>query len=178
MSTPAARIFLGVLYVLTSAVAPTSYADTYAGDDAAKQEEIDRLYSKYKKRWFEDVPDIDVRGAKKLLDKHAAILVDTRTEEERMVSILPGAISKAAYEENPDAHKQKIIIPYCTIGARSGKYAKELVDRGIPVKNLKGSILSWAHAGYLFEKDGAPSRKAHVYGATWDLLPEGYEPVF
>ena len=61
------------------------------------------------------------------------------------------------------------MVAYCTIGMRSGLYTKELRERGIEAYNLMGSVLSWSHAGRDFEGADGPTRRVHVYGATWDL---------
>ena len=48
---------------------------------------------------------------------------------------------------NYQAHYQwRQLLYFCcsTIGARSGKYAQQLVDQGVPqVYNLRGSIIAW-----------------------------------
>ena len=44
--------------------------------------------------------------------------------------------------------------------------------------NLKGSILPWVHAGQELVDDTGPTRRVHVHGREWGLLPAGYEPVW
>ena len=79
----------------------------------------------------------------------------------------------------------RIVIPYCTIGYRSGHYTRDLQSRelGLTVRNLAGSILAWTHAGGPLVAPGAAgaagqaeeTRRLHVYGAAWDLAPRAYE---
>jgi hypothetical protein len=69
------------------------------------------------------------------------------------------------------------VVPYCTIGLRSGIYTRELRGQGFEVRNLAGSALAWAHAGLPFETEGKATSRVHVFNADWNLLPRGYEPV-
>jgi rhodanese-related sulfurtransferase len=105
------------------------------------------------------------------------ILVDVRSPKEQSVSMLPGAITKEEFLDKGQQFKGKIVITYCTIGYRSSVFAKAIMAQGHNVYNLKGSLLEWAHAGKHFIKDGTPTKKAHVYGKNWDLLPESYQSV-
>ena len=89
-----------------------------------------------------------------------------------------GTISKKRFEESRDAYRNFEIVPYCTIGYRSGVYAQGLQKSGFKTRNLKGSVLSWAHAGGKFvDSKGKATKRVHVYGEKWNLLPEGYEGV-
>merc|ERR1719491_1589680 len=82
------------------------------------------------------------------------VLVDVRTPEEQMVSMIPGAVTREVFEEEvlPTLKDEKatspLIVPYCTVGYRSGLYCKELVDdHGLPsVRNGEGVIL-WTFDG-------------------------------
>lgn len=146
-------------------------------DDEARKAAIDTMYRGIKERSFPEVKDITVEALQ--ADAEHYMLVDVRTDEERAVSMLPGAISKDVYE-NPDGeYKGFPVVVYCTIGGRSGQYAKTLSERDIEVYNLAGSILAWTHAGFpLVGPDGDETRKVHVNGPKWDLVAEGYESVW
>ena len=52
------------------------------------------------------------------------VLVDVRTPEEVSVSTLPGALTRADYEREKDAaaYRNAVVVPFCTIGARSGAH--------------------------------------------------------
>ena len=54
----------------------------------------------------------------------------------------------------------------------------KLVDEGWKASNLRGSIVSWTHVGGDLVKDGAPTKRVHVYGRKWNLLADGYEAVW
>ncbi|MDM4015235.1 rhodanese-like domain-containing protein [Roseiconus lacunae] len=58
------------------------------------------------------------------------VVVDVRSDKEVNVSIIPGAITKVAFERNKSRYKDKLIIPCCTVGSRSGADAKQLAKSG------------------------------------------------
>ena len=64
-----------------------------------------------------------------------------------------------------------------SVGYRSGSEAARLRRDGLDARNLRGGILEWCHAGQPVVNAGGPTRRVHVYGARWNFLPEGYEPV-
>jgi rhodanese-related sulfurtransferase len=116
-----------------------------------------------------------------------AQLVDVRPPVERAVSVLPGAISLAELErvlEQKQEQQQQGQSPttpttyvlYCTIGKRSSDEARRMQRRhpGLPLANLRGSLLAWTHAGLPLE-EGAT--RAHCFARPWALLPDGYEAV-
>ncbi|MBB3206410.1 rhodanese-related sulfurtransferase [Rhodopirellula rubra] len=105
------------------------------------------------------------------------VVVDVRTDAEVNVSVIPGAITKAQYEKNADKYRGKLVIPYCTVGGRSGAYAKKLVADGVKVKNYKGSILKWVDAGLPVQTlDGRPTNRVHTYSDRYKI-PAAYEQV-
>lgn len=140
-----------------------------AQEQTANQVEIERLYSGYSEQL--GVPDVQ---ASEVLAQQGRLLVDVRTEEEKLVSMLPGAIDAATYEAMPKAARQNAVI-YCTIGLRSGEYVAELAEQGIETVNLAGGLLSWTHAGGQMQHNDEIVEKAHVYGRRWKLLPESYK---
>jgi rhodanese-related sulfurtransferase len=143
--------------------------------------EVERRYAAFRRRLFPAVPDISV--TEWLSDGRSAgpgrqpLLVDVREPHEQAVSMLPGAISRQAFERDRERHRDRLIVTYCTIGVRSGLYARQLIEEGYSARNLAGSVLAWAHAGLPFEAGGRSTRRVHVYGADWNLLPRGYEPA-
>ena len=105
------------------------------------------------------------------------VLVDVRSDKEINVSVIPGAITKAEYEKNAAKHRDKLIIPYCTVGGRSGAYAKQLAGQGVKVKNYEGSILKWVDAGLpLVTLDGQPTNRVHTYSNRY-RIPPAYQQV-
>lgn len=105
------------------------------------------------------------------------IVVDVRSEAEVNVSIIPGAITKAEFEKNREQYKGRTVIPYCTVGVRSGAYAKQLAKDGVDVKNYKGSILEWVGAELpLVTLDGKSTNRVHTYSGRY-RIPAKYQQV-
>jgi rhodanese-related sulfurtransferase len=105
------------------------------------------------------------------------VVVDVRSDAEVNVSIIPGAITKAAFERDQAKYRGKLVIPYCTVGGRSGAYAKKLAGDGVKVMNYKGSILKWIDAGLpLVTVDGKPTNRVHTYSDRYKVPPK-YEQV-
>jgi rhodanese-related sulfurtransferase len=105
------------------------------------------------------------------------VLVDVRSDAEVKVSVIPGAITKTQYEKNRKAYEGKLVIPYCTIGGRSGSYAKQLKQAGVNVKNYKGSILEWVKADLpVVTLEGQPTNRVHIYSDRYKI-PAKYEAV-
>ncbi|MEO0537165.1 MAG: rhodanese-like domain-containing protein [Cyanobacteria bacterium P01_A01_bin.123] len=139
---------------------------------------IATMYRNYAKD-FPEVEAISVAKLQQWQQQDDIILVDVREPEERLVSILPGAISREAFERDRDRYQDKTIVPYCTIGYRSGLYAQDLQVQGFRVFNLAGSILSWTHAGgVLMNAEGMATHQVHVYGSQWNLVAEDYEAIW
>lgn len=147
------------------------------GTDADKRRQIDERYASFKQA-FPDVHDISIEECTELAESQPLVIVDVRPERERDVSMIPGAISQNWFEEHRCEYRDRLVVTYCTIGARSGKYAVTLQQQGFEVANLRGSILAWAHAGRpLIDKDG-PTKRVHIYSAEWNLLPGDYQAVW
>lgn len=105
------------------------------------------------------------------------VVVDVRSDAEVNVSIIPGAITKEEYERAPDKYANLLVIPYCTVGGRSGAYAKQLAAKGVKVKNYKGSILEWVGAELpLVTLKGEPTNRVHTYSDRY-RIPAKYEQV-
>ncbi|TWT49303.1 molybdopterin biosynthesis protein MoeB [Rubripirellula amarantea] len=105
------------------------------------------------------------------------VVIDVRTEAEVNVSVIPGAITKSQYEKDKQLYAGRLVIPYCTVGGRSGAYAKQLAGDGVKVKNYQGSILKWVDAGLpLVTLDGKPTNRVHTYSKRY-RVPAKYEQV-
>lgn len=105
------------------------------------------------------------------------IVVDVRTPEEYGVSMIPGAITKQPYEQNPKAYEGRTAIPYCTVGGRSLKCSQQLAVKGVKVENDKGSILKWIDSGLpLVTLKGEPTNRVHTYSDRY-RVPAQYEQV-
>ena len=150
-------------------------------DDTPRAQRIDqkieKMFSEYQ-RHFKDTPVISAREMIALQRDTKVLVVDVRTKGERQVSIIPHSIPKEDFERDETRYKNKKIIVYCTIGYRSGLYAAKLRKKGLDAYNLKGGVLAWASAGQLFTDQKGQTKRVHVYGTKWNLLPPDYEAVW
>jgi rhodanese-related sulfurtransferase len=106
------------------------------------------------------------------------VLVDVRSEEEQAVSVIPGAITAEQYEKRRDDYQGRTVIAYCTIGYRSEKYARKLLQRDVTAVNFKGSILDWCAAKYPLETlQREPTNRVHTYSSRYHVPPE-YQAVW
>ncbi|MEM7263470.1 MAG: rhodanese-like domain-containing protein [Planctomycetota bacterium] len=138
-----------------------------------------QLYRDYQAEAFEGVADVSVNDLKSQSGSRALVLVDCREPEEREISVIPGAISREEFDADRERYRDHWIVPYCTIGYRSGVYTRDLVQNGFEAANLIGGVLSWAHEGGTFVSPaGTSTHDVHVYGPTWNLLPDGYRPFW
>lgn len=110
-------------------------------------------------------------------DGGTMLLVDVRASRESSVSMIPGAITRAEYERTREAHGDRLVVSYCTVGYRSARYTKQLIRRGVDAANLEGSILAWVGAGLPLTTPGGEST---VRIHTWSRrikAPPGYLQV-
>ncbi len=129
----------------------------------------------------EDYPDVATISAAALRDALSTedfVLVDVRTDRERRVSTLPGAITGEEFESRLEELAGRAVVAYCTIGRRSSDYVRKMGKRGVEVLNLQGSILAWTHMGGRLVNAGIPTDRLHVYGRRWNLAADGYETIW
>lgn len=149
-----------------------------ASADGEKRAAIDSMYEGYRDA-FADVAEISADALVVLQEEKTVVIVDVREPKERQVSVIPGAITKDEFKDGTALKGDSAIVVYCTIGYRSGVYVKKLEKKGVRAYNLKGGILSWVHAGQgVVDEQGAVTKRVHVYGEEWNLLPEGFEGVW
>jgi sodium/bile acid cotransporter 7 len=145
--------------------------------DEARRERITRLYKEYRKS-FPEVAGVSPAGLRLLRERVNVVLVDVRSAEERAISVIPGAVAVEDFEADLDRYRDAAVVTYCTIGLRSGLYAQRLLRDGTRAFNLEGSILAWVHEGGTLQGPEGTTRRVHVYGRRWNLVPDGYEAVW
>lgn len=167
--------------VATPAVGDETPRAAVHGDDRAAptRAAVRRMYDGYRASAFAGVPDVDASAARQRIATGEVVLVDCREPAEQAVSMIAGAVPRADFDADSEAYRGRTVVVYCTIGYRSGVYAGELREAGVDAINLIGGVLGWSHIGGSFvDESGGETRRVHVYGATWDLLAEGYESVY
>ena len=148
-----------------------------AQSDQDKRVRIEALYDRARAS-FAGIPELTVDELRALQAQENVQLVDVRTPDEQVVSMIPGAITAHEFEANRKSYEGTTVVAYCTIGGRSGAYTGRLVAEGVNAFNLKGAILAWTHGGgELVDTEGA-TRRVHVHDRKFALNADGYEPVW
>lgn len=130
------------------------------------------------------MPEVDAEEALRWLERgrtpagREVLFIDVRTDEERAISMIPGALSAEQIEADPSLAADRTLVAYCTVGYRSGRWTIEAKREGLDVVNLAGSLLAWTHAGGPLQSASGPTKVLHVYGRTWDLARLDYQAIF
>ena len=162
-----------VLWTVPAIPATAQAPDT----EAARRATLERMIKDIRED-YPDVPTITPAGLRESLATGGIVLVDVRTERERNVSTLPGAISADEFESRLEELAGRTVVAYCTVGVRSSDYVREMRRRGVEVLNLEGSVLSWTHIGGPLVLDGVATDRLHVYGRRWNLAADGYRTIW
>ncbi len=109
--------------------------------------------------------------------KDTFVIVDVRSESESDVSVIPGAITQAEFNRTAENHQGKKVITYCTVGVRSGKFARKLIRQGWTASNYEGSIIDWCENSLpLVTHDGTETNQVHTYSSRYSV-PNEYEAI-
>ena len=125
---------------------------------------LDGLYDK----------NFPVVKAEQISDLSNYQVLDAREKEEFEVSHLSGA-KWVGYEtfnlKNVEGlDRNKPVLVYCTVGARSQEIGKKLQQAGFTrVYNLYGGIIQWSNSEKPLESQGKPTQKVHTYSKTWGV---------
>ena len=175
-----AAVWSVVLVAALAALVPPAAAHAQSRDtEAGRRAILERTVAAIRA----DHPDVATTTAAALreaLPTGDFIVVDVRTDGERAVSTLPGAITAKDFESRLEelTAEGRAVVAYCTVGARSSSYARRMAERGVEVLNLEGGVLAWTHAGGDFVGSAGPTRRVHVAGRRWNLAADGYETVW
>lgn len=146
--------------------------------DEEKAAAIDKLYQRARSQF----PEVTEITAKEVLARRESgeklLLVDVRTPEEQAVSMIRDAVTAEQFESDVSVAAGATVVCYCTIGGRSGMYARHLAARGIAAVNMPGAVLSWSHAGGEFVDADGPTNRVNTHGPSYDLVAEGYKAVW
>ena len=165
----------GALFLFLSLTSYLALGDENLTDQQ-KKEIVYEMYENYRKD-FPEVKEISPEAAMREMETGRILFVDTRKPAEMEVSMLPNAITREEFLQDPARYKDRLVTAYCTISYRSGKFAMQMVEKGIQVYNLRGGLLAWVlEGGKIYNAKGETNR-INVYGKEWDYPPEGYESV-
>ena len=110
-------------------------------------------------------------------------VLDTREKEEFEVSHLKDA-AWVGYDTFPlqnvaSLDKNKPVLVYCTVGARSQEIGKKLKDAGFKeVYNLYGGLIEWANEGKPIFHGDSTTQKVHTYSKSWGIWLTKGEKVY
>lgn len=101
-----------------------------------------------------------------------AILLDAREPNEYKVSHLEGArlVGYDDFELSSldDLPKDTPIVVYCSVGYRSERVARDLLDAGYTnVSNLYGGIFHWVNSGKEVVNENGQTDAVHAYNKRW-----------
>lgn len=69
-----------------------------------------------------------------------------------------------------DLDKNKPVLIYCTVGARSQDIGEKLQAAGFKnVYNLYGGIIQWANEDLPLFKEQSPTNEVHTYSKSWGI---------
>jgi rhodanese-related sulfurtransferase len=110
-------------------------------------------------------------------------ILDTREKEEFEVSHLEGAkwvgFDTFELENVSDLDKNKPVLVYCTVGARSQDIGKRLTSAGFTkVYNLYGGIIHWSNESMPLYTKGLPTNQVHTYSRSWGIWLEKGQKVY
>jgi sodium/bile acid cotransporter 7 len=140
---------------------------------SSRHKAILAMYAQYRQK-FTEVPDMEAAEAMRLYSEGELQFIDVREPEEIQIATLPGAIDKETFLRDKMAYSTKTLVAFCTIGYRSGVFAREMAQAGLPVTNLAGGILAWVSMGGKVYDQHGETRRLHVYGPKWDLAPADF----
>ena len=110
-------------------------------------------------------------------------VLDAREKEEYQVSHLQNSIwvghETFSLKSVAELDKNKPILIYCTVGARSEEIGKTLQKAGFKkVFNLYGGILHWVNEGRPVFANGKPTLQVHTYSKPWSIWLTKGEKVY
>lgn len=138
---------------------------------------FDKMLKVILSRDIQEMAVADVSIAEDLL------LVDAREKNEYEVSHLPKAIwigyDEFDIERLAAIPKDQKITVYCSIGYRSEKIAKKLLENGYDnVSNLYGGIFEWTNQGNKVYNDQGETTKVHAFNRLWSVWLNKGEKVY
>lgn len=127
--------------------------------------------------------DIEEKSVADVSRAEDMLLVDARERNEYEISHLPEALwvgyDQFDIERLAEIPKDQKITVYCSIGYRSEKIAKKLLENGYTnVSNLYGGIFEWANQGNKVYNDQGETNKVHAFNRLWSVWLNKGEKVY
>ncbi|MEP7253947.1 MAG: rhodanese-like domain-containing protein [Ginsengibacter sp.] len=128
------------------------------------------------------VPKINVEAA--AANPSEYVFLDSRQKKEYDVSHIKNAVYIGDQDFSIDRlsgiPKNADIVVYCSVGVRSDKIAKEILDAGYTnVHNMLGGIFEWMNKGKsVYDASGTPTEAVHGYSRFWGALVNSDHKVY
>jgi len=152
-----------VFYVVFATPASAQFAGLFGGDVPTIG--VDELTA--------NLGESGTASAESVEHARPLLLVDVRSAKETDVSMIPGAVTRDAYEQDASAYEGYRIVSYCTVGVRSKRYTRALRNQGVDAVNFEGSIMAWVNAGLpLVTPAGEPTRRVHTWSRRFSVPPD------
>ena len=120
---------------------------------------------------YKELPTITINEALKI--EKSAIFIDTREYNEYKISHIQNALllgfNKPNWNILDKIPKNKAIIVYCSVGARSQNIGIKLKKRGFKnVRNLYGGFFQWSNEGHkMVDIKNNETKQIHGYSPDW-----------
>lgn len=118
-----------------------------------------------------DVPEVSVAD---FSISEKVVVVDAREKNEYDISHLPRALwvgfKDFDIQRLSTVPKNQKIVVYCSIGYRSEKIAKKLIESGYTdVVNLYGGIFEWVNQDKTVKDASGTTHKVHGFSRMWSI---------
>lgn len=129
-----------------------------------------------------NVPEISAVNANKAFDEY--IFLDAREKNEFEVSHIKNAIwigfNDFDISRVKDVSKDKKIVIYCSLGARSEQISNKLQSAGYKnINNMYGGIFEWVNNGFVvYNLADKPTKKVHAYNKKWGIWLKKGDKVY
>tara|TARA_R110002020_G_scaffold31814_5_gene98684 strand:+ start:78 stop:587 length:510 start_codon:yes stop_codon:yes gene_type:complete len=126
--------------------------------------------------------DFPVLKPAQVADLGSYQVLDTREKEEFEVSHLKGAnwvgYDTFSIKNVAGLDKNKPVLVYCTVGARSQEIGEKLKNAGFKeVYNLYGGLIEWANEEKPIYHGDSLTNKVHTYSPSWGIWLKKGEKV-
>ncbi|HIP32964.1 MAG TPA: rhodanese-like domain-containing protein [Crocinitomicaceae bacterium] len=136
-------------------------------------------YKKMLSKYYNDFPTISIDNALTHVKKGDALFLDVRRKDEFLVSHIKSAkrmnLDGSNISDIKNVDKDKLIIVYCSVGARSQNFGEILQKKGYTnVKNIYGGLFYWANEKYpMVDLKENKTARIHGYNAEWGKWVKG-----